>query len=128
MSAPGPTPSVPRTVRADLLARLDHSWMTRATCARRADLPWTEDAHRVEDEIRAVMARVCTTCPVRGYCRRYATDTYASAGFWAGGFRGGAYTGDLLDLLAELDTHEVEQHFEPSARRARFVHRKALAS
>ncbi|MFC3689957.1 WhiB family transcriptional regulator [Aquipuribacter hungaricus] len=102
--------------------------MTRGACTRRPDLPWTEDAHRVEDEIRAVMARVCTGCPVRERCRRYASDTFASAGFWAGGFRGGAYTGDLLDLLAELDTTELKEHYEPSARRARSVHRKALAS
>ena len=117
-----------RTVTPETLARLDHSWMTSARCARRTDLPWTEDAHRVEDEVREVMARVCRVCPVRGFCRRYASDTYAPAGFWAGGFRGGAYTGDLLDLLAELDTTELEEHYEPSARRARHVHRKALAS
>ena len=121
--------SVPRrTLTPVTLGRLDSRWMTRAACTRRLDLPWTDDAHRVEEEIRAVMAAVCSRCPVRGYCRRYAKDTYAAAGFWAGGFRGGAYTGDLLDLLAELDDTEVDAHFEPSAHRARFVHRKALAS
>ena len=76
----------------------------------------------MEDEIREVMTRVCRACPVRGFCRRYASDSYASAGFWAGGFRGGAYTGDLLDLLAELDEQEVEDNYEPEARKARHVH------
>lgn len=117
-----------RTVTPETLGGLDHSWMTRASCARRPDLPWTEDAHRVEEEIREVMARLCARCPVRGYCRRYATKSYASAGFWAGGFRGGAYTGDLLDLLAELPEDEVLAHYEPHARNAQQVHRKALAS
>ncbi len=102
--------------------------MTHAACARRPDLPWTEDPHRVEDEVREVMARVCARCPVSRQCRRYANRTHASAGFWDGDFRGGAYTGDLLDLLADLDEDEVWAHFEPNARRARHVHRKALAS
>ena len=44
------------------------------------------------------------------------------------GVGGGAYTGDLLDLLAELDDDEVGANYEPQARRARHVHRKALAS
>lgn len=117
-----------RRVTPETLAELDHQWMTRAACALRPDLPWTEDAHRVEDEIREVMAGICARCPVRGYCRRYANKSYASAGFWAGGFRGGAYTGDLLDLLAELPEDEVQAHYEPHARNARHVHRKALAS
>lgn len=117
--------SAARTVTPQALAGIYHGWMTQALCAKRPDLPWTEDPHRVEDEIREVMARVCR---VRGYCRRYANDTHASAGFWAGGFRGGAYTGDLIDLLAELDDDEVDANYEPQARRARHVHRKALAS
>lgn len=121
------TPRRP-TVGTAESAGLDHQWMSQATCVRRADLPWTEDAHRVEDEVREVMARVCQRCPVRGCCRRYATDCCASAGFWAGGFRGAAYTGDLLDLVAELDEDEVRAHCEPHARRAGFVHRRALAS
>ena len=133
MSAdPGPDRSdsgpLRRTLTPLTLGQLDHTWMTRAGCTRRPDLPWTDDAHRVEDEIRGVMARVCTGCPVRERCRRYASDAFASAGFWAGGFRGGAYTGDLLDLLAELDTTELDEHYQSSARRAGFVHRKALAS
>ena len=116
-----------RTVTPALLAQHDHRWMTRARCVKRPDLPWTEDAHRVEDEIREVMARICHACPVRAHCRRYANRTYVSAGFWDGDFRG-AYTGDLLDLLAELGDTEVQVHYEPYARRARDVHRKALAS
>jgi hypothetical protein len=119
---------VPRTVSPALLGRLDHWWMTRAACVRRPELPWTEDAHRVEDEIREAMARVCRTCPVRRQCVDYSRATHASAGFWGGGFRGGAYTGDLLDLLAELDEDEVRNHYALSAAAARHVHRKALAS
>lgn len=117
-----------RTPTPETLAQYDHAWMTQARCAQRLDLPWTEDAHRVEEEVREVMARLCRACPVRGYCRRYAVGTYASAGFWAGGFRGGAYTGDLPDLLAELPEAEVQAHYEPNASHAGHVHRKAMAS
>lgn len=117
-----------RTPTPETLAQYDHAWMTRACCAQRLDLPWTEDAHRVDEATREAMARVCQTCPVRGDCRRYATGTYVSAGFWAGVFRGGAYTGDLLDLLAELPDDEVQAHYAPNAHNTPHVHRKALAS
>lgn len=117
-----------RSVSPTGSACLDHRWMSRAACTERLELPWTEDAHRVEAEIRDLMARVCRACPVRGYCRRYATQAHASAGFWAVDFRGGAYIGDLVDLLAELPDAELHAHYEPEARKARAVHRRALAS
>lgn len=115
-----------RTVTPETLAGLDHHWMTGAACARRLDLPWTEDAHRVGDGIREVMARVCRACPVRGCCRRSAEQACASAGFLARGFRDGVDAADLLDLLAELDEQEVVAHHEPNTGHARQVHRKAL--
>lgn len=115
-----------RTVTPETLGGLDHQWMAGAACARRLDLPWTDDAHRVEDEIRDAMARVCRACLVRGCCRRYAEQACTSAGFWAGGFRDGVDPADLLDLLAELDEQEVVAHHEPNMGHARQVHRKAL--
>ena len=117
-----------RTATPELLARQDHRWMTHAACTRHPDLPWTDDEHRVDDENREAMAHICRACPVRAHCRRYANRTRVSAGFWDGDFRGGAYTGDLFDLLAQLDVDQVQVQYEPYARRARHLQAKALAS
>ncbi|MGJ7442504.1 WhiB family transcriptional regulator [Aquipuribacter sp. MA13-6] len=117
-----------RTVTPDTLAALDHHWMTRAACARRTDLPWTEDAHRVSDGPRAAMAQLCRTCPVRGCCRHYAKESHASAGFWAGSFRDGVDAPDLLRLLTELDDEPVGAGYGQGTDRDRQPQRKAVAT
>ncbi|WP_380163788.1 WhiB family transcriptional regulator [Jannaschia sp. R86511] len=117
-----------RTVTPETLAGLDHQWMTRASCARRPDLPWTEDAHRVPDGVREAMAQLCRACPVWDCCRHYAKASYASAGFWAGSFRDGVDTPDLLKLLTELGDEPLGADCGQDADRARPPQRKAVAT
>jgi hypothetical protein len=55
-----------------------------AACARpeNQDLPWiAEDASPLA---RALMARVCASCPVLTTCALEAATTDTTAGFWAG--------------------------------------------
>jgi hypothetical protein len=58
--------------------------MRRAACARpeNQDLPWiTEDASPLA---RALMARVCASCPILATCALEVATTETTAGFWAG--------------------------------------------
>jgi hypothetical protein len=55
-----------------------------AACARpeNQDLPWVaEDASPLA---RALMARVCASCPVLATCALEVATTPTTAGFWAG--------------------------------------------
>ncbi|MGL5857879.1 MAG: WhiB family transcriptional regulator [Angustibacter sp.] len=62
-------------------------WVERAACASRPDLPWIDDAHRVDADARAAMAGLCASCPVAAQCRAFADHTKANAGWWAGTHR-----------------------------------------
>ncbi|PUB23974.1 hypothetical protein C8K30_110117 [Promicromonospora sp. AC04] len=56
----------------------------RASCARpeNQDLPWiAEDASPLA---RALMARVCASCPILAACALEVATTSTTAGFWAG--------------------------------------------
>lgn len=58
--------------------------MRGAACARpeNQDLPWiAEDASPLA---RALMARVCASCPVLATCALEVATTPTTAGFWAG--------------------------------------------
>lgn len=58
--------------------------MRGAACARQEnqDLPWIgEDASPLA---RALMARVCASCPVLATCALEVATTTTTAGFWAG--------------------------------------------
>jgi hypothetical protein len=58
--------------------------MRGAACARpeNQDLPWiTEDASPLA---RALMARVCASCPVLVTCALEVATSETTAGFWAG--------------------------------------------
>lgn len=58
--------------------------MRGAACARpeNQDLPWVaEDASPLP---RALMARVCASCPVLATCALEVVTTPTTAGFWAG--------------------------------------------
>ncbi|WP_454860429.1 WhiB family transcriptional regulator [Promicromonospora soli] len=58
--------------------------MRRAACARseNQDLPWiAEDPSPLA---RALMARVCASCPVLATCALEVATTETTAGFWAG--------------------------------------------
>lgn len=58
--------------------------MHRAACARpeNLDLPWiAEDASPLA---RALMARVCASCPVLATCALEVATTPTTGGFWAG--------------------------------------------
>lgn len=60
------------------------SWMQHGRCARRPDLPWLVDRHRVDADDRATMAMLCAGCPVRATCCAFADQTKVKGGFWAG--------------------------------------------
>ena len=58
--------------------------MRRVACARpeNQDLPWiAEDASPLA---RALMARVCASCPILATCALEVATTDTTAGFWAG--------------------------------------------
>lgn len=58
--------------------------MRRAACARpeNQDLPWiAEDASPLA---RALMARVCASCPILATCALEVATTETTGGFWAG--------------------------------------------
>lgn len=66
----------------------DSSWRDRASCTGRLDLPWIADAAQARRSPAAEMGAVCASCPVRAVCAEVAETTRATAGFWAGRWRG----------------------------------------
>ena len=63
------------------------SWMDRAACANRPDLPWTLDAADVTPWQAASMRAVCDACPVLFDCLAAVDDLDVTGGWWAGNDR-----------------------------------------
>lgn len=70
------------------------AWMTRAACADVPELPWLVESEHVTAFKAARMRSICSACPVRGACERYADDQHMTVGWWAGQDRG------AFDVLA----------------------------
>ena len=62
----------------------DTTWMARAACAGRLDLPWTLDAAGVTPWQAATMQSICDGCPVLFDCLNAVDDLDVTGGWWAG--------------------------------------------
>lgn len=72
------------------------SWHARSAC-KESDLMVTFTIDNPDEQEKAAMRRVCTTCPVLLDCRRRVSLTEPDSGFWAGRFYGGQIVPDLVE-------------------------------
>jgi len=71
-------------------------WQHQALCSRPGlrDLSWfPDDDKNYKDKKRraaerAAVVKICNACPVNAECREFANRIQASAGVWAGKYRG----------------------------------------
>lgn len=102
------------------MSTIDFSWVQRATCGGRAELPWLRDSVEISPWETETMRAVCSGCPVSAECLAAVTALKVCGGWWAGRDRnqdaqpitldgwhplfldGSAYQGALfkLDLIA----------------------------